>query len=281
MKFTKILCAVLSPCLALTLLVSCFSNNEPSKSQTSSTNDTTTIVESQEQQTEKIDEVSNIFLSKSELLLGIGETYSLIATVSPGNIETVLTWSSSDTSIAEINDQGLVTAKSQGTAVIKVEAPNGVLAVCNVEVKIKTGSISGNITYKYNDFVGNKPDTGAVVFLIASNITSLPCSIAMGMTNEVKDYEGVYATEVDGSGNYILNNIPIGDYHVILISKNTNSFDFGGGAKYWGPIYNMFSDDDKLFADASAGAYKVKYATATITDGTTTFLSHDFGITFI
>lgn len=256
MKLTKLLSAILALCLSLVLLAACDASKEQNP------------------------EVNNIFLSKSELTLGVGETANLIATVSPGNAKTTLIWSSSDSSIAEVSNQGKVTAKSEGDAVIKVEAPNGVLAVCNVTVRIKTGSISGNVTYKYNNFVGNKPDTGTVVFLISTNVTSLPDSVGYGWTWDINGYEGVYATKVDGSGNYILNDIPVGEYYIVLISKNTNTCEEDAGAFYWGPVYNMFSETGKKRADSKAFLSKIKYEYVTITDGKTTSFSHDFGITY-
>ena len=284
MNLTKLFSAILALCLVLALFVACDSsdssdptNNVNQGQQSEKENEKET-----EKETEKKPEVNNIFLSKSELTLGVGETFHLIATVSPGNVETTLTWSSSDDSIAEVSDQGEVTAKSEGDAVIKVEAPNGVLAVCNVTVKIKTGSISGNVTYKYNNYVGNKPDTGTVVFLISKGVTSLPDSMGSGSTWEVDDCEceGVYATEVDGSGNYILNDIPVGEYYIVLISKNTNTGKQNAGAMYWGPVYNMFSDEGKERADSQAFLSKIEYESVTISEGKTTSFSHDFGITY-
>ena len=262
MKLTKLLSAILALCLVLTLFVACDSSD--SSDPTNNVNQ----------------EVNNIFLSKSELTLGIGETANLIATVSPGNVETTLTWSSSDNSVAEVNDQGEVTAKSEGDAVIKVESPNGVLAACNVTVKIKTGSISGNVTYKYNNYVGNKPDTGTVVFLISKKVTSLPDSMGYGWTWYVDDYEGVYATEVDGSGNYILNDIPVGEYYIVLISENTNTGKENMGALYWGSVYHMFSEEGKKRADDQAFLSKIVCESVTISEGKTTTFSHDFGITY-
>ena len=288
-KHTKILAAFLALCLILTVFVACGSddntlstNDSQEGQQTGKNPNNETEKETQtekEPQAEKEPEVNNIFLSKSELVLGVGETANLIATVSPGNIETTLTWSSSDNSIAEVSNQGVVTAKGEGTAVIKVEAPNGVLTVCNVEVKVKTGSISGNVTYKYNNYVGNKPDTGTVVFLISQKVTSLPDSVAYGWTFGLSNYEGVYATEVDGNGKYILDDIPVGDYYIVLISDNTNSGMKDAGALYWGPVYNMFSTEGKKNADSEAYLSKIKYASVSILNEKTTTFSYDFGIT--
>jgi uncharacterized protein YcfL len=230
MKLTKLLSAILALCLVLTLFVACSS-------------DPTNNV-NQGQQTGK---VNNIFLSKSELTLGVGETTNLIATVSPGNVETTLMWSSSDDSVAEVSNQGEVTAKSEGDAVIKVEAPNGVLAVCNVTVKIKTGKVTGTVTYKYNNYVGNKADTGALVILVSKSVTSLPDSLGLGMISELP--EGCYGKKVDGSGNYTFDNVPTGEYYLIIISANTNeNMDRVTGYNSWGGTYSLFSDKGKEHA---------------------------------
>ena len=260
MKLTKLLSAILALCMMLALFVACDSSDSSDP-------------------TEKNPEVNNIFLSKSELTLGIGETTSLIATVSPGNVETTLTWSSSDSSIAEVDDQGRVTAKAEGDAVIKVEAPNGVLSVCNVTVKIKTGSVTGTVTYKYNDYVGNKPDTDAKVLLISKSVTSLPDSVALGLISSLPD--GCYGTKVDGSGKYQFDNIPVGDYYIVIISKNTNSGS-ENGSLYWGfSVYNMFSKDAQETANNTCWLHKIKSTSITVKEGQTSTFSHDFGITYI
>lgn len=202
----------------------------------------------QQKEAESKPKITNIFLSKSEVTLGIDETINLIATVSPSNIQTTLTWSSSDDTVAEVDSQGTITAMSAGSAVIKVETPNGVVAVCNVEVKIKTGSVSGTVTYKYNNYVGNKPDTNSNVFLVSKNVTSLPDSMAFGVGLSsfyaAEKCDGVYATRVDGNGHYILDNIPVGDYCIMIFSENTTD-PAPGGLLIWGNLRKLFSENGK------------------------------------
>lgn len=224
-------------------------------------------------------EVQSIFLSKSEVILGVGESIKLTATISPKNIQATLTWSSSDNEVAEVSNDGEITAKTEGSAVIKVEAPNGILAFCNVTVKIKLGRVTGNVTYKYNDFVGNRSDTGTKVYLISKSITSLPNNIALGI-NVPADLEDCYYTEVDGTGSYLFENIPVGEYYIILMSKNTNSGSTSG-VNHWGKeIYSMFSAEGQEYADAICYLHKIKSDSITVIDDKTTTYSHDFGITF-
>ena len=279
MKLTKVLSAFLALCLFLTLFAACDSNNI--SDDTNKVNQEQQTEKEAEKETEKKPEVNNIFLSKSELTLGIGEIANLIATVSPGNVEAILTWSSSNDSVAEVSDQGKVTAKSEGDAVIKAEAPNGILAVCNVTVKIKTGRVTGTITYKYNDYVGNKADTGATVILVSKSVTSLPDSVGIGMTVELPD--GCYGKTVDGSGNYTFDNVPIGEYYLIIISKNTNPNKNLGHEFYsycWGGVYSLFSETGKEYALNYAKYYNTWTPSITVLDGQTTTYSYDFGITY-
>ena len=278
MKLTKLLSAILALCLVLTLFVACDSSD--SSNPTNNVNQGQQTEKEPEKETEKRIEVNNIFLSKGELTLGIGETANLIATVSPGNVETTLMWSSSDDSVAEVSNQGEVTAKSEGDAVIKVEAPSGVLAVCNVTVKIKTGKVTGTVTYKYNDYVGNKADTGAKVILVSKSVTSLPDSLGLGMISELP--EGCYGKKVDGSGNYTFDNVPTGEYYLIIISANTNeNMDRVTGYNSWGGTYSLFSDKGKEHALRNAKLFKTRTTSITVSDGQTTTYSYDFGITYI
>ena len=63
--------------------------------------------------------VSNISLDVSTLALKTGEEHQFIVAVEPENaLDKTVTWTSSDETIVAVNENGLVTAKSAGTAVI-------------------------------------------------------------------------------------------------------------------------------------------------------------------
>lgn len=87
-------------------------------------------------------EVTSIQLNKSKKSLNIGETFTLTATLKPNDATNKsVTWSSSDTSVATVDENGVVTAVSEGTATITTTASNGVKASCTVTVKQKGDSI--------------------------------------------------------------------------------------------------------------------------------------------
>lgn len=67
--------------------------------------------------------VTSITLNRSSLTLDIGDTYTLVATVSPSNATNkTVTWSSSNTSVATVSSSGKVTAKKAGTVTITAKA---------------------------------------------------------------------------------------------------------------------------------------------------------------
>ena len=96
--------------------------------------------------------VTSVALDKTSLTLEIGESYTLVVTVSPSNAtDKSITWSSTNSSIASVSG-GKVTAKSDGTTTITAEAHNGKTATCTVTVNesepdvIEVTSVSLNKT---------------------------------------------------------------------------------------------------------------------------------------
>ena len=81
--------------------------------------------------------VTGVSLSKTSMNLYVGNTSSLVATVSPSNATNKnITWTSSNNSIATVSN-GVVTAKSAGTATITVKTSDGAkTATCKVTVRI-------------------------------------------------------------------------------------------------------------------------------------------------
>ena len=97
---------------------------------------------------------TNITLTPdSAILTKKGETVQLIATVTPGNtLDKKVIWSSSDSSVATVDANGLVTAVSNGTVIITATTEEGgKTATTKITVNIPSDSDSKNI----DDNVGN------------------------------------------------------------------------------------------------------------------------------
>ena len=92
--------------------------------------------------------VRNVWLNKSYTTLRIDETEQLIASVWPEDASNKnVSWESSDPDIAQISQNGLVTAHSGGTATITVTTEDGgYTATCEVTVFVPVSGISLNKT---------------------------------------------------------------------------------------------------------------------------------------
>ena len=79
--------------------------------------------------------VSISFANESENLI-VGKTKTLTATIMPENATNkTITWTSSNTDVATVSTQGIVTAKGAGTTVITATTDNGKTAKCTITVE--------------------------------------------------------------------------------------------------------------------------------------------------
>lgn len=159
----------------------------------------------------------------------------------------------------------------------------------NIEIPEPTGygTVKGNITWQYNKFIGTRPDTGANVFLVP-----LDYNIKGGgnedfaMTKDPKGHNNVYRVEVDGMGQYCFDNIPSGNYRIVVISwKTTSGFrfkdEYGWRQMVHKYVWKFFTPDEFLtFADM-VGYKNITCEDIKIENGQTTTYSHDFGYTYI
>lgn len=89
--------------------------------------------------------VTGVSLSETSLQLNKGDSRTLKATVQPDNAtDKTVQWTSSNTSVATVDQDGTVTAVGGGDAVIKATA-GSVSATCSVNVNVPVTSISLNI----------------------------------------------------------------------------------------------------------------------------------------
>ncbi|MBR6346487.1 MAG: Ig-like domain-containing protein [Bacteroidales bacterium] len=89
--------------------------------------------------------VNSITLNKTKLIMNQGEEEILTASVYPKDaINNRITWTSSDESVATVDNTGMVMAKSRGSATITATANDGsgVKAICKVEVTQHVTSIT-------------------------------------------------------------------------------------------------------------------------------------------
>lgn len=101
--------------------------------------------------------VTDVELNKHELSLNAGTTETLIATVSPNNASNKgLTWTSSKESVATVDSNGFVRAKSAGTTTITVKTNDGELTdSCTLTVTgVSATQIYKKVTSNLTDWTG-------------------------------------------------------------------------------------------------------------------------------
>ena len=81
--------------------------------------------------------VTSITLNETTLVMHIGDSAQLVADVQPANASNPnLSWSSGNTSIASVDNNGMVIAKASGTTYVRASATDGsyIYANCTIEV---------------------------------------------------------------------------------------------------------------------------------------------------
>jgi len=116
--------------------------------------------------------VASVTLNKTASQLTVGAVETLTATVLPTDAtDKSITWSSSDPTVASVNDNGEVTALKVGTTTITAAAHNSVKAECVVTVTNITDvpeHLSREMNVYPNPFIGELRITVAEMWLAAS-----------------------------------------------------------------------------------------------------------------
>ena len=156
---------------------------------------------------------------------------------------------------------------------------------------IAYGSVSGNVTWHYNEYRGYIPDNGARVFLIPTDKSAKGYtpnySIIIDSDSKLLPYN-IFRTEVDGNGNYIFDRVPTGTYCVIIISGNSRAAEYfkasdksdyeSSLAKTW--TWMLSEDAAKSLAKA-VFAYNYYEKEIHVYDGGNTTVSNAFPYTYI
>ena len=86
---------------------------------------------------------TGISLNRTSATIDLDQTLQLAATITPSNASQAVTWRSSNTSVATVNSNGLVTAKAPGTATITATTQDGTNLSTSCQVTVKTPSATG------------------------------------------------------------------------------------------------------------------------------------------
>jgi len=139
-----------------------------------------------------IREITAITLDESDLTLTLPETAQLHASITPSNATIQdLSWTSSNTAVASVDNNGLVTSVGVGTAVIKATTTDGsnLSATCNVTVRKQYVT---SLTLNEDDLVLHEGDT----FQLIAEV--LPEDASNKTISWVTDNSAVASVDKDG-----------------------------------------------------------------------------------
>ena len=160
--------------------------------------------------------VTGVKLNTTSVSLEVGDTTTLTATVSPSNAtDKSVTWKSSNTSVATVDSNGKITAKSAGTATITVTTTDGnKTATCTVTVKSKSADGKEN----GHDYV----DLG-----LPSGLKWATCNVGASKPEEYGSYFAWGETTAKSSytdSNYGYSSNPL----TLPLDKDAASVNWGG-----------------------------------------------------
>ena len=186
---------------------------------------------------------TGVTLNKETLSLNTGESETLIATVSPDNATNkTVSWKSSDSTVATVDNNGKVTAVKKGTATITVTTEDGNFTdTCDVSIacshtnttvhpaNTSTCLVQGNAEYTTCN------DCGIVV---SGSDAKLPLANHKGGTATCKD-KAICTVCSQPYGNY-------GSHTLTNHPRNEANHDNAGNIEYW-----TCDVCDKYFSDAN------------------------------
>lgn len=165
--------------------------------------------------------ISALTLNRKSAGLGIGGSVQLKATITPETTSSSVTFSSSNEKVATVSDDGTVTAKAVGSAVITATATGGVTATCNISV----GTFTKEVALDRTELTLNVGQTSPLVASVKpDNATNKNVKFSSSNAKIAKvDAKGVVTGVAAGSATITVSTVDSG-------KKATCKVTIGGNA---------------------------------------------------
>lgn len=193
--------------------------------------------------------VLGVTLDKQTMNLTAGSTGSLTATINPADAANKsLTWTSDNTAVATVNENGVVTAVAEGTAKITVKTVDGEkTAVCTVTVTAKTSGSSSSSSSSRPSYPITTPDKTE-----NGSVTVTPKSAKRG---------SVVTITVTPDAGYMLDELTVTDKDgkdVALTKKSDTEYTFvmpAGKVEITPSFVKQAEEPSRVFVDVKTGDY--------------------------
>lgn len=189
--------------------------------------------------------VESVSLNSTSLTIVEGESQSLIATVSPSTATNkAVIWSSSNSSVATVDDRGTVTAIAPGTATITAKSDDGgKTATCSVKVNTKvypvesvfldktTAEITEGETLTLTATI--KPENATNKNVIWSSSNEEVATVKNGVVTAIKEGEATITAKTADGGKTATCNVIVNPKTVSVtgVDLNKTSIELGEGDK--------------------------------------------------
>lgn len=193
--------------------------------------------------------VLGVTLDKQTMNLTAGSTGSLTATINPADAANKsLTWTSDNTAVATVNENGVVTAVAEGTAKITVKTVDGEkTAVCTVTVTAKTSGSSSSSSSSRPSYPITTPDKTE-----NGSVTVTPKSAKRG---------SVVTITVTPDAGYVLDKLTVTDKdgkELSLTKKSDTEYTFvmpAGKVEITPSFVKQAEEPSRVFVDVKTGDY--------------------------
>lgn len=194
-------------------------------------------------------QVLGVTLDKQTMSLTAGSTGTLTATINPTNAANKsLTWTSDNTAVATVNENGVVTAVAEGTAKITVKTADGEkTAVCTVTVTAKTSGSSSSSSSSRPSYPITTPDKTE-----NGSVTVTPKSAKRGSTVTIT---------VTPDAGYVLDELTVTDKdgkELSLTKKSDTEYTFvmpAGKVEITPSFVKQAEEPSRVFVDVKTGDY--------------------------
>jgi hypothetical protein len=151
------------------------------------------------------------------------------------------------------------------------------------------GNINGSLNWIFNSILGDKPDNDSNLILIPvvendnfKGDKSFSSAVALNYTASPNGLYNIYTTKSDSNGYYEFKNVPVGNYYLIMISKNSK----GNGIislENSEIITKLFNSTHDFFFKAQLGNTKRKLniEKISILENDTITKDYNFGYTYV
>ena len=144
-----------------------------------------------------------IIISAQDVTLKVGESYTIKAEVKPKETNQKLTFTTSDSSVVKVDQNGYIKALKPGVTVVTVSSTSdAVTKKCIVKVNANTEQEGANVSVK-----------GALYSIAGEK--------KVNMTVELRNSSGFKRTVTDENGDFSFTGVKQGDY-AFLVYKNEN-----------------------------------------------------------